>query len=67
MRSGFWAFLTEFWWDPVIKGQKAFADIDTLLRDQGFRFFDLDLHRYCRATLPAARLQQEMDGWDAGS
>jgi FkbM family methyltransferase len=53
---------TEFWWDPVIKGQKAFADIDTLLRDHGFRFFDLDLHRYCRATLPAARLQQELDG-----
>ena len=53
--------MTEFWWDPVIKGQRAFAEIDIFLRDQGFRFFDLQLHRYARSTLPAGHLQEGMD------
>lgn len=47
---------TEFWWDPVIKSQRAFADIDTLLRANGFRFFDLVLHTYPRSTLPMGRI-----------
>jgi FkbM family methyltransferase len=48
---------TEFWWDPVIKGQKGFAEIDLFLRAQGFRFFDLQIQRYPRATLPMGRLK----------
>lgn len=47
---------TEFWWDPVIKGQPSFAELDTFLRQAGFRFFDAQLHRYPRQTLPAGRL-----------
>jgi len=53
---------TEFWWDPIIKGQHGFADIDTLVRGSGFRFFDLDLHRYSRSTLPAGRVETLVDG-----
>lgn len=52
---------TELWWDPVAKSQRSFADIDILLRRHGFRFFDLDLHRYSRSTLPAGPLQQQID------
>lgn len=48
---------TEFWWDPVIKGQKGFAEIDLFLRAQGFRFFDLQIQRYARAALPMGRLK----------
>ncbi len=44
---------TEFWWDPIAKGQRSFAEIDMLLRANGFRFYDLELHRYARSTLPA--------------
>ena len=49
--------LTEFLMDPDIKGQRGFADIDTLLRGHGFRFFDIELTRFPRAFLPAAHLR----------
>jgi FkbM family methyltransferase len=52
---------TEVWWDPVIKGQKGFAEIDILLREAGFRFFDVKVARYPRATLPAGRLRGVID------
>ncbi|TAD91022.1 MAG: FkbM family methyltransferase [Alphaproteobacteria bacterium] len=47
---------TEIWWDPVIKGQPGFAEIDIFMRQNGFRFFDLELHRYPRSVLPAGRI-----------
>ncbi len=53
--------LTEIWWDPVMKGQRSFADLDALLRGAGFRFFDLQFVRYARATLPAGRLYLGLD------
>lgn len=55
---------TEFWWDPVSKGQRSFAEIDIFLREQGFRFFDLELHNYhvyFRNALPAGRLVADLD------
>lgn len=58
---GVLGIFTEFWWDPVIKGQRGFADIDIYLRGQGMRFFDLDLHRYPRGVLPAGRLVVNAD------
>ena len=48
---------TEFWWDPVIKGQASFAEIDIYLRENGFRFFDLKLGYYPRAVLPVGDLR----------
>ena len=48
---------TELWWDPVIKGQKGFAEIDLFLRGHGLRFYDLQLKRYPRSTLPAGRVR----------
>jgi FkbM family methyltransferase len=48
---------TELWWDSEIKGQPPFAKLDTFIREAGFRFFDLALHRYERNTLPAGRLE----------
>ncbi|MFN3077829.1 MAG: FkbM family methyltransferase [Alphaproteobacteria bacterium] len=47
---------TELWWDPVMKGQPTFAELDTFIRDAGFRFYDLSLHRQPRTTLPVGRL-----------
>jgi len=52
--------ITEVWWDPVIKGQRAFAEVDIFLRNHGFRFFDLKLDRYPRSTLSVGRLQGEV-------
>ena len=43
---------TELWWEPVIKNQPSFAEMDIYLREQGFKFFDLKLHYYSRNTLP---------------
>ena len=54
--------LTECWWDPVSKGQRSFADLDILIRGLSLRFFDLKLHHYCRAVLPAGRLRPASKG-----
>lgn len=43
---------SEFWWEPMIKNQPSFAEMDIYLREQGFRFFDLQLHYYSRNALP---------------
>jgi FkbM family methyltransferase len=49
---------TELWWDPIVKGQPSFAEIDTLLRESGFRFYDLALHYvYPRSVLAMGRLE----------
>jgi FkbM family methyltransferase len=49
--------LVEVWWDPRLKGQPAFADLDTFIRDQGFTFFDIECQRYPRSTLPVGRMR----------
>lgn len=53
--------ITEVWWDPVVKGQHSFAEIDIFLRHHGFRLFDLKLDRYSRSTLSAGRLHGGAD------
>jgi FkbM family methyltransferase len=50
------AIKTEVWWSPKFRGQRSFADLDTLIRGRGFEFYDLDLHRYARNGLPLGRL-----------
>jgi FkbM family methyltransferase len=50
---------TEFWWDPILRGQPSFAELDIWLRANGFYLFDLELHNYqayMRRSLPAGRL-----------
>jgi FkbM family methyltransferase len=47
---------TELWWDPEVRNQPSFAELDMFIRKSGFRFFDLDLHYYARSTLPVGRL-----------
>ena len=44
--------LSEFWWDPRIKSQPAFTDLDRFMRDAGFSLFDIECQRYPRSTLP---------------
>lgn len=52
---------TEFWWDPIAKGQRSFAEIDMLLRRHGFRFYDLELNRYARSTLPSGPVRGKVE------
>ena len=63
------AIKTEFWWDPVLRGQPSFAELDIFLRGQGFHLFDLELHNYqsyMRRSLPAGRLiADSRDGSDS--
>lgn len=63
-RCGVLGIKTEFWWDPVVKGQPSFAEIDLFLREAGFRFFDAQLHRYPRNALPVGHLKgvRQADG-----
>jgi FkbM family methyltransferase len=44
--------LVELWWDPRLKGQPSFAEMDTFIREQGFTLFDLECQRYPRNSLP---------------
>jgi len=48
---------TEVWWDPCLKNQPSFAELDIFLRGEGFFMFDLDLMRFNRNSLPAGHLQ----------
>lgn len=48
--------ITELWWDPCIKGQPSFSELDIFLRDNGFYLFDLECTRYPRTTLPLGAL-----------
>ena len=50
------AIKTEIWWAPEMRGQKSFAELDTMIRGHGFQFYDLELHRYARSGLPFGRL-----------
>ena len=57
---------TEFWWDPILRGQPAFAELDMFLRANGFYLFDLELHNYqayMRTSLPVGRLQADSRNW----
>lgn len=44
--------LTEIRLHREINGSPPFADLDTFLRDRGFRLFDLEVNRHSRRTLP---------------
>lgn len=52
---------TEVWWDPVLKGQPPFAELDIFIRQQGFSLFDLSMQRRSRTTLPVGRLAGTAD------
>jgi FkbM family methyltransferase len=39
--------------EPQDRHGTAFGDLDRYLRDHGYRLFDIDIHRYSRAELPA--------------
>jgi FkbM family methyltransferase len=57
---------TEFWWDPIMRGQPSFAELDIFLRAKGFYLFDLELHNYqayMRSTLPVGRLLARSKNW----
>ena len=49
--------LVEVWWDPRLKNQPAFSDLDSFIREQGFTFFDIECQRYPRNTLPVGNLK----------
>jgi FkbM family methyltransferase len=60
------AIKTEFWWDPVLRGQPSFAELDIFLRANGFYLFDLELHNYqayMRRSLPVGRLIADSRNW----
>lgn len=48
--------LVEVWWDPRLKKQPSFAEMDTFIREQGFTFFDIECVRYPRNSLPIGRM-----------
>ena len=48
--------LVELWWDPRLKNQPSFAEMDSFIRQQGFTFFDIECQRYPRNTLPVGRM-----------
>ena len=50
--------LVEVWWDPRLKGQPSFAEMDSFIREQGFTFFDLECQRYPRNSLPVGRMSR---------
>ena len=57
---------TEFWWDPILRGQPSFAELDMFLRANGFYLFDLEMHNYqayMRNSLPAGRLLADSKNW----
>jgi FkbM family methyltransferase len=57
---------TEFWWDPILRGQPSFAELDMFLRANGFYLFDLEMHNYqayMRTSLPAGRLLADSKNW----
>ena len=48
--------LTEIRLHREINGSPPFAELDTFLRDRGFRLFDLEVNRHSRRTLPYPQL-----------
>jgi FkbM family methyltransferase len=57
---------TEFWWDPILRDQPSFAELDIFLRANGFYLFDLELHNYqayMRRSLPVGRLVADSRNW----
>ena len=54
--------LVEVWWDPRLKNQPSFAEMDSHIREQGFTFFDLECQRYPRNSLPVGRIARASRG-----
>ena len=57
---------TEFWWDPILRGQPSFAELDIFMRASGFYLFDLQMHNYqayMRRSLPVGRLSADTQDW----
>lgn len=58
--------LSEVWFEPDIKAgtDYGFAAMDTFLRGLGLRFFDMQIFRYPRSTLPVGplRFSRGLDG-----
>lgn len=48
--------LVEVWWDPRLKNQPAFSDLDSFVRGEGFSFFDVECQRYPRNSLPVGAM-----------
>lgn len=48
--------LVELWWDPRLKNQPSFAEMDSWIRERGFTLFDLECQRYPRNSLPVGRI-----------
>jgi FkbM family methyltransferase len=48
--------MVEVWWDPRLKQQPSFAEMDTFIREHGFTLFDLECQRYPRNSLPVGPL-----------
>jgi FkbM family methyltransferase len=55
--------LVEVWWDPRLKNQPAFSDLDAFIRDHGFSFFDIECQRYPRNALPVGRMNKGRGRW----
>ena len=55
--------LVEVWWDPRLKSQPAFSDLDAFIRSHGFSFFDIECQRYPRNTLPVGRMNKRRGKW----
>jgi len=51
--------LVEVWWDPRLKNQPPFSELDAFIREQGFTFFDLECQRYPRNAMPVGNLRRE--------
>ncbi|NGZ07514.1 MAG: FkbM family methyltransferase [Magnetococcales bacterium] len=58
--------LSEVWFEPHIKVGSGYglSAIETFLREQGFRLFDIQVHRWPRSTMPVGplRFTLEADG-----
>src|SRR5437867_1688092 len=55
--------LVEVWWDPRLKHQPAFSDLDSFIRGEGFSFFDIECQRYPRNALPVGRMNKGRGRW----
>jgi len=54
--------LVEVWWDPRLKNQPSFAELDSFIRQHGFTFFDIECLRYPRNSLPVGRMTRAFKG-----
>ena len=59
--------LVEVWWDPRLKNQPPFSELDSFIREQGFTFFDLECQRYPRNSLPVGNLKRTSKKVETGN